>query len=53
MRFKVGDKVQVISGSPNMTLDELAPPRAHCTWFDEDGKPCSRWFAISALQEVD
>lgn len=38
MEIKVGDVVQLKSGGPEMTVDEIEPyngiPKARCSWFD-------------------
>ncbi|MGC1361085.1 MAG: DUF2158 domain-containing protein [Silvibacterium sp.] len=33
MDLKVGDVVQLKSGGPKMTVNELTPAQAHCVWF--------------------
>jgi uncharacterized protein YodC (DUF2158 family) len=34
--FAVGDKVQLKSGGPIMTISETAKPRLMCVWFVEN-----------------
>lgn len=34
MEFKPGDKVQLLSGSPAMTVSEVSKISAQCQWFD-------------------
>jgi uncharacterized protein YodC (DUF2158 family) len=49
MNFKVGDVVQLKSGSPPMTIEEIGGGRARCVWF-EDTKRQAKWFDIAALE---
>jgi uncharacterized protein YodC (DUF2158 family) len=36
INFQVGDVVQLKSGGPQMTIDEIADGSAHCTWLIGD-----------------
>jgi uncharacterized protein YodC (DUF2158 family) len=44
--FKIDDEVQLKSGSPTMTVDEITGPDFICTWFDDHGA-----FQIDAFTE--
>jgi uncharacterized protein YodC (DUF2158 family) len=55
--IKPGDIVQLKSGGPNMTVDEVGhssmtetgPLRAWCSWFDKDGEEKRSDFPITSL----
>ena len=47
--FKVGDTVQLKSGSPAMTIAQVNSQQALCQWFDnKDAK--GQWFSLAVLQ---
>ncbi len=43
-KFSKGDVVQLKSGGPRMTVDDLDGNRVGCIWFDREGKPAYRAF---------
>jgi uncharacterized protein YodC (DUF2158 family) len=49
MNFKVGDVVQLKSGGPPMTIEEIGGGRARYVWF-EDTTRQAKWFGIAALE---
>lgn len=57
--IKVGDKVRLKSGGPNMMVDHVGPEydggpdRAWCEWFDEKRHPQKKDFALTSVEKVD
>ena len=54
-KFKPGDKVQLISGGPIMTVEGYETGSANerkvkCVWFDEKNKPQEKTFAEELLK---
>lgn len=52
--FKVGDRAQLRSGGPMMTVTDAGPDAAHpgcvqCEWFDEGGEERQDWFLREIL----
>jgi uncharacterized protein YodC (DUF2158 family) len=59
MDFKIGDTVELKSGSPTMTISRLAAgvaadksQGAWCDWFDEQKKPQHGWYPLTSLRKV-
>lgn len=56
-QFKPGDRVQLKSGGPSMTVKELIPPNKHmggqylCQWFNRENLK-QGFFAQDSIQEV-
>ena len=50
--FKVGDTVQLKSGSPAMTIERLLPPEALCAWFDDQHQRKNKWCTIATLEKA-
>lgn len=53
--IKEGDAVELVSGGPVMTVEEVdnaATKKARCTWFDKSKRNTER-FKISSLRKVD
>jgi uncharacterized protein YodC (DUF2158 family) len=46
--LQVGDVVQLKSGGPQMTIDEISGDQAHCVWFVGDDQR-GNWFGQDAL----
>ncbi len=44
-----GDVVQLKSGGPVMTVEEVSGEGVFCTWFDKNKKRCSDTFAPEVL----
>jgi uncharacterized protein YodC (DUF2158 family) len=60
MDFKVGDTVQLKSGSPSMTIARLAAgvasdksQGAWCNWFDEKKQPQHGWYPLTSLMKTE
>jgi uncharacterized protein YodC (DUF2158 family) len=53
--LKDGDKVQLISGGPAMTIDsiDVATSRAACVWFDSKNIMKTAKFALHTLKKFD
>ena len=56
---QAGDTVELKSGSPTMTVDSIGTEHqyskvqgAWCSWFDQSGKPQSKWFPLTSLKKV-
>jgi len=50
--FKIGDTVQLKSGGPVMTIDNVTGARALCIWFQSnETKP--DWFHLSAVEKAE
>ena len=49
MKFKVGDVVQLKSGGPSMTVQEITEEEALCVWFNR-AEQMRDSFAAPALQ---
>ena len=49
--FKVGDRVQLKSGGPAMTVTKCTPDGCICEWFDEKEQPMKRRHVAAALRE--
>jgi uncharacterized protein YodC (DUF2158 family) len=47
--FKVGDLVQLKSGGPTMTVDELSGTRVWAVWFSAGAKRERELFAVETL----
>jgi uncharacterized protein YodC (DUF2158 family) len=52
MQFKVGEVVQLKSGGPKMTVQNIQGNEVWCTWFDEQKKPQRHWFAPEMLEKA-
>lgn len=57
--LKVGDTVQLKSGSPTMVIDSLGVEHqftttqgAYCSWFDEKNKPHNGWYPLTSLKKI-
>ncbi|MCE7030966.1 YodC family protein [Jiella avicenniae] len=51
-QVQVGDVVQLLSGGPSMTVEDIIQgPRAKCVWFAED-KLQTGVFAFALLKKV-
>jgi len=49
-RFKIGDGVQLVSGSPHMTvIRHLKNEEVECCWFDREGRERRSIFPQNAL----
>jgi uncharacterized protein YodC (DUF2158 family) len=51
-QWKIGDKVQLKSGGPVMTVNSSGPDSAYCVWFDGD-KPLGQGFHPEALMRYN
>jgi uncharacterized protein YodC (DUF2158 family) len=50
LKFNVGDGVQLLSGSPHMTVvGHTKDGQIHCCWFDSDQKERRSKFPAAAL----
>ena len=47
--LNVGDRVQLASGGPIMTIADISGDQALCQWFDRNRKADERWFTLAAL----
>lgn len=59
MDFKIGETVELNSGSPTMTIGRLATgigadksQGAWCDWFDQKNQPHHQWFPLTSLKKV-
>lgn len=56
MDLKIGDVVQIKSGGPKMTIEDIgeynSEQKAYCTWFDGNKKN-SDLFKPEALRKID
>ena len=56
--IKVGDKVRLKSGGPEMMVDQIdtgfggGALRAYCEWFNEKHEPQYKDFALTSLEKV-
>lgn len=55
MTFKIGDRVQLMSGGPIMTVTKLSKdsdgnPQATCTWFDTSDNAKTGHYPTDALK---
>ena len=51
MRFSLGDVVELKSGGPSMTFDEISADSVHCVWFI-DNKREGSWFNAATLTKT-
>jgi uncharacterized protein YodC (DUF2158 family) len=51
-QFKSGDIVQLKSGGPTMTVEEIDGTQANCVWF-EGTKHKTGLFELSALESAE
>jgi uncharacterized protein YodC (DUF2158 family) len=50
--FAPGDLVQLKSGGPPMTVDDVKDGRAECVWADGH-RPQRQWYSFAALKEAE
>lgn len=51
-KFNAGDVVQVKSGGPYMTIENIEENgRVWCVWFDKDGEPKQQSYGCTVLQQ--
>ena len=51
-KIEEGDLVQLATGGPVMSVQEISGKRARCMWFDDDGKLVERYVLIAMLRLV-
>jgi uncharacterized protein YodC (DUF2158 family) len=54
-QFKPGDVVELKSGGPKMTVEEVDEEAGgvFCTWFDEGNQPQQRNFIAATLKKAE
>ncbi|MBV8362260.1 MAG: DUF2158 domain-containing protein [Deltaproteobacteria bacterium] len=51
--LKIGDTVQLKSGSLSMTIERILPSEVLCAWFDDQLQRRIKWCKIRTLEKVD
>ena len=52
MVFKVGKKVRLTTGGPEMAVEKVEQGQVHCAWFDKAGKLHRKQFATGILRDA-
>ena len=50
--FMAGEVVQLKSGGPKMTVENIAHGKVFCQWFDENNNLQRNMFAPESLEKV-